>query len=222
MADATAFGAKALTLIKAEETFNTNPTPTQVVPVVSNGVTQTESERQSQFVLAGEADAYQTSQGTELWAGDVVVPFDSSYLPEWLDILFSEETPPDPWESLQFPQSFTMLRDLGSGISRQDALTGGRITRMALDWAPGGGPLLVTFGTVFAKNTPAASAGAEVAEQLVVGVGLAAVSTDDADAPAPNQQGGSGLQHSAHVAVQRGLVDDHNALQSVDVLRPAR
>lgn len=157
MADPVAFGHKAVTSIKVEATWNTDPTTPTKVPVVSNGVGQVESERQSLHVMAGEADAYQTSQGTELWQGDVVIPFDTTSLPTWLDILFGTETPPAPWESLVRQGSFTMYRDYGAGINRKDVFTGCQITKLGLDWAPGSAPLSLTLGVVSAKNTPATS-----------------------------------------------------------------
>lgn len=158
MADATAFGAKVVHSIKAEATWNTDPgTPTKV-PIVSSGLTQVESERQSQFVMAGEADAYQTSQGTELWQGPIVIPFETTSLQTWMNILFGTETPPAAWESLAWQGSFTYYRDFGAGINRKDVFTGCQVNRMSLDWAPGSAPLTLSLDVVSAKNTPAASA----------------------------------------------------------------
>lgn len=158
MADAIGFGHKVVNSIKVEATWNTDPgTPTKV-PVVSNGITQVESEREPLHVMAGEADAYQTSQGTELWQGPVVIPFDTTNLPTWLNILFGTETPPDPWESLVRQSSFTMYRDFGAGINRKDVFTGCQVTKLALDWAPGSAPLTLALDVVSAKNTPGTSA----------------------------------------------------------------
>lgn len=154
---ATAGGSRSITAIKVEAAFNTDPTSPTPVPVISNSVQQTESAPTPQFVLTGEPDAYQVSQGTELWAGDVVVPFESDLLPTWLNILFGTVTPPNPWNSHDFQTSFTMYRQY-EDIARKDVFTGCMITRMGLDWSAGQPPLALTFGVVAAKNTPAASA----------------------------------------------------------------
>ena len=57
--------------------------------------------------------------------------------------------------------------------------------------------------------------------ELVEGVQRAVGAGDHADLAAPDQQRHHGVQHFAHVLVERSFVDHHNALQAANVLRPA-
>ena len=65
-------------------------------------------------------------------------------------------------------------------------------------------------------------AGLGLADQLVEGIEHAVVRRDDPDLAAPDQERVDGVEHAAHVLVERRLVDAHHALQAADVLGPRR
>lgn len=153
MADATAHAARSQLQIGAEATFKTISSSLTAVPFISNGLAEA-GDLQTRQIIAGGPLPAAPYKPNRLSQGDIVIPWDVTYLQSWLTLLFGAPTG-TLWEFDSNMSPFSVVRQYPN-ISHREAFTGCKCSRMSLNWQRGQ-ELTLALGVIAAKRAWAAS-----------------------------------------------------------------